>query len=183
MKQSIPKHVTLKEVDIWFQDEARVGQKGTLTRTWAKKGTRPRLTRQQQYEYAYIFGAVCPANNQAVGLVLPVANSAAMLAHLHEISKHVPPNRHAVLVLDQAAWHMSSKLNVFDNITLLALPPASPELNPVEQVWQTLRDNWLSNKCYDGYEAILDACCYAWNWLVQLPNKVRTLCSRTWAVL
>ncbi|CCB85133.1 hypothetical protein PUV_01830 [Parachlamydia acanthamoebae UV-7] len=66
---------------------ARVGQRGTLTRTWAKKGTRPRLTRQQQFEYAYIFGAVCPKTNQSVGLVLPAANSNAMLVHLEEISK------------------------------------------------------------------------------------------------
>ena len=72
---TLPENVSIEAVDIWFQDEARVGQKGTLTRTWAKKGTRPRLVRQQQFEYAYIFGAVCPAQDQAVGLVLPVINT------------------------------------------------------------------------------------------------------------
>ncbi|MCP5506550.1 MAG: IS630 family transposase [Chlamydiales bacterium] len=179
----MPEHVSLEDVDIWFQDEARVGQRGTLTRTWAAKGSRPRLTRQQQFEYAYIFGAVCPAKDQAVGLVLPAVNSFAMIAHLQHISKQVPQGRHAVLVLDQAAWHTTNKIQLFDNLTLLPLPPASPELNPVEQIWQMLRDNWLANRCYEGYEAIVDACCEAWNWFVDTPNRVRTLCSRSWCSL
>ena len=152
-----------------------------MTRTWALKGTRPRLARQQQFEYAYIFGAVCPAKNQAVGLVLPVVNTCAMLAHLKQISDQIPKGRHAVLVLDQAAWHTTCKIRQYDNITLLCLPAASPELNPVEQIWQVLRDNWLANRCYDGYEAIVDACCEAWNWFVDMPNRVQQLCSRSWA--
>lgn len=104
MRKVIPQGIKIENVDMWFQDEARVGQRGTLTRTWAKKGSRPRLTRQQQFEYAYIFGAVCPATNASVGLVLPSANSKAMLVHLREISAQVPPGRHAVVVLDGAAW-------------------------------------------------------------------------------
>lgn len=179
----LPKEVNLENVDIWFQDEARVGQRGTITRTWALKGTRPRVIRQQQFEYAYIFGAVCPAKDMAVGLVLPAVNTDAMLEHLKEISSHVPEGRHAVIVLDQAAWHTTQKLQIFDNLSLLPLPPASPELNPVEQVWQQLRDNWLANRCFNGYEAILDACCYAWNWFVDAPNRVRRLCTREWANL
>jgi len=170
-------------VDIWFQDEARVGQRGTLTRTWAKKGTRPRITRQQQYEYAYIFGAVCPAKNQSVALVLPAVNSKAMVLHLKEISAHIPKGRHAILVLDGAAWHTTKKIQIFDNLSIMPLPPASPELNPVEQIWQCLRDNWLANRCFDGYDAIVGACCHAWNWFVDLPEKISQLCSRTWANL
>jgi transposase len=64
---------------------------------------------------------------------------------------------------------------------LLPLPAASPELNPVEQVWQQLRDNWLANRCFEGYEAIVDACCEAWNWFTETPNKIKNLCSREWA--
>ena len=181
--QAIPEGIDLDNVDIWFQDEARVGQKGTLTRTWAIKGTRPRLTRQQQFEYAYIFGAVCPAQDKAVALVLPSCNTHGMLAHLEEISANISPGRHAVIVLDQAAWHTTKAITKFENVTLLCLPPASPELNPVEQVWQCLRDNWLANRFYEGYEAILEACCEAWNWFVEAPNRVRSLCSRKWANL
>ncbi|MFI0436108.1 MAG: IS630 family transposase [Parachlamydiaceae bacterium] len=170
-------------MDIWFQDEARVGQRGTLKRTWAKKGARRRLTRQQQFEYAYVFGAVCPRTNQSVGLVLPAANSHAMVIHLEEISKNIPKDRDGVVVLDGAAWHKAKKIQGFNNLSVLVLLPASPELNPVEQIWQQLRDNWLANRCYDGYERILDACCHAWNWFVDLPGKINRLCSRSWAEL
>ena len=170
-------------MDIWFQDEARVGQRGTVTRTWAVKGTRPRLMRQQQFEYAYIFGAVCPSRDEAIGLVLPVANTDAMLVHLEHISAKIPKGRHAILVLDQAAWHTTKRLQKFRNLTLLSLPPASPELNPTEQVWQTLRDTYLANRCYKNYEDIVQACCDAWNGWVDIPSNVKKLCSRSWANL
>jgi len=94
--ESLPAGIAIESVDIWFQDEARVGQRGTVTRTWAAKGSRPRLTRQQQFEYAYIFGAVCPTRDEAVGLVLPIANTDAMLVHLEHISAKIPEGRHGV---------------------------------------------------------------------------------------
>lgn len=170
-------------MDVWFQDEARVGQRGTLTRTWAKKGTRPRLIRQQQFEYAYIFGAVCPVRDEAVGLIMPAANTEAMLVHLEYISRKIPAGRHGVIILDKAAWHTTKRLKKFSNITLIGLPPASPELNPTEQVWQALRDEKLANRCYDDYEDILNACCEAWNYFVDTPNRVKKLCTRSWANL
>lgn len=179
----LPAEVSIESVDIWFQDEARVGQRGTVTRTWAKKGTRPRLARQQQFEYAYIFGAVCPGRDEAVGLVLPTANTEAMLVHLENISIKIPPGRHAVIVLDKAAWHTTKRLKQFSNISLLPLPPASPELNPTEQVWQVLRDEYLANRCYEDYDAIVFACCDAWNAFVDIPSRVRNLCSRSWSNL
>ena len=183
MQQVLPEGIKLENVDVWFQDEARVGQRGTMTRTWARKGTRPRIIRQQQFEYAYLLGAVCPCQDKAVALVLPAVNKESMLLHLKEIAANVPKGRHAVIVFDRAAWHTSKAIRVFDNLSLLPLPTASPELNPVEQVWQQLRDNWLANRCYDGYEAIVDACCHAWNWFVDVPNRVKQLCSRSWAIL
>ena len=154
-----------------------------MTRTWARKGTRSRVIRQQQFEYAYLLGAVCPLQDKAVALVLPTVNKESMLLHLKEISANVPEGRHAVVVFDRAAWHTSKIIQVFNNLSLLPLPTASPELNPVEQIGQQLRDNWLANRCYDSYEDIVDACCHAWNWFVDLPNRVKQLCSRDWAVL
>ena len=105
-------------MDVWFQDEARVGQRGTLTRTFAKKGTRPRLIRQQQFEYAYIFGAVCPVRDEAVGLIMPAANTEAMLVHLEHISRKIPAGRHGVIILDKAAWHTTKRLKKFSNIMI-----------------------------------------------------------------
>ena len=135
----MPEAVHPEQVDIWFQDETRVGQQGSVTRIWAEKGTRPRAIRQQQFEYSYLYGAACPVTGQSVGLVLPCVSSAAMEAHVNAIAKEVPEGRHAVLIVDGAAWH-SYKLNQ-PTVTLLKLPPYSPELNPMEQVWL-----WLKQK-------------------------------------
>lgn len=183
VKAVLPSHVEIADVDIWFQDEARVGQRGTVTRIWAKKGTRPRTIRQQQYLFAYLFGAVCPNTDQAVGLALPFVNTEAMDLHLETISDAVPQGRHAVLVADGAAWHTTDKLTCPENISLLPLPPYSPELNPMENLWEHLRQKWLANRCFEGYEAILDACCDAWNAFTDKAGAIKQLCSRSWAVL
>ena len=178
----MPEGLALENVEIWFQDEARVGQRGTVTRLWAKRGSRPRVIRQQQFEYAYIFGAVCPKKDRAVGLVLPTIGIDCMQKHLEEISKEVEPGNQAVVVFDRAAWHTTKKLCLPKNISLLPLPAASPELNPTEQVWQVLRDRYLGNRCFDSYEHILDSCCNAWNAFTSIAGSVRALCSRAWAI-
>jgi transposase len=104
-----------------------------------------------------------------------------MALHLQEISAAVTPGAHAVLLLDQAGWHGARDLAVPENITLLALPPRSPELNPVENVWQFMRQNWLSNRVFSSYADILDHCCHAWNKLVDQPWRIMSLGLRPWA--
>ena len=106
---------------------------------------------------AYLFGAVAPAQARGVALVMPKANTHAMQAHLEEIARMVAPGAHAIVLLDQAGWHITEKLKPPTNISLLPLPPGSPELNPVENIWQYLRQSYLSNRVFDGYDAILDA--------------------------
>ena len=161
--------------------DARVGQQGTLTRVWARRGTRPRAPRDTRTQWAYIFGAVCPERGAAAGLVLPTVNTQAMNAHLAEISRSVAPGAHAVLVLDGAGWHGSAALVVPDNLSLLTLPPYSPELNPVENVWHYLRANWLAISVFDSYDAILNACCTAWNRFANDPKTVTSITERSWA--
>ena len=168
-------------IELWWQDEARVGQKNTLTRLWARRGTRPRLPHDQRTEYAYIFGAICPEKGKGAGLVLPRCNVQAMNAHLAEISLAVEAGAHAVLILDGAGWHIAGDLVVPDNITLLPLPARAPELNPVENVWQFLRDNWLGNRVFASYDDILDHCCNAWNRLIGQPWKIMSIGLRDWA--
>ena len=112
---------------------------------------------------------------------MPWCDTHAMAAHLVEISNTVDPGAHAVLMLDQAGWHMSGKLVVPDNITLLPLPPRSPELNPVENIWQFLRDNWLSNRIFKSYDDIVALCCDAWNNLIERPWNIMSIGSREWA--
>ncbi len=166
--------------------DARVGQQGTLTRSSihvrrARKGTRASAPKDCRYAWACIFGAICPARATGAALVMPYANTDAMSAHLAEIGRHVSPGAHAILVLDDAGWHSSRDLAVPANITLLTLPPYSPELNPVENIWQFLRQNRLANRVFDSYETIVAACCDAWNALIATPERVASITSRNWA--
>ncbi len=112
---------------------------------------------------------------------MPTCNTEAMNLHIAEIAAAVAPNAHAVVILDQAGWHMSNSLNVPANITLMPLPPKCPELNPVENLWQFMRDNWLSNRVFTSHDNILDHCCYAWNTLVDQPWRIMSIGLRDWA--
>ena len=137
--------------------------------------------KQQQFLYGYIFGAVCPKTGKTAALVLPELNSKTMQLHLDLISSEIEDGKHAIIICDQASWHVTQKLKWPKNLSCLSLPPYSPELNPMEQVWQYLRQHDLSNRCFDGYNAILDACCNAWNNFTRDISKVIRLCSRKWA--
>lgn len=113
---------------------------------------------------------------------MPEVNVEEMNEHLAEISRHVSVGAIAVLVLYGAGWHTSPRLKVPDNIVLLPLPDYSPELNPVENVWEYLRGNFLSHRVWDTYEAILDACEIAWNTLMQMPERIASITRRSWAI-
>ena len=112
---------------------------------------------------------------------MPKCDTYAMDLHLVEIAKNVAPGAHAVLIVDQAGWHMTDKLVVPENITILPLPPKCPELNPTENVWQFLRDNCLSNRVFKAYDDIVDHCCDAWNKLVNQPWRIMSIGLRDWA--
>jgi hypothetical protein len=178
---ALPEHARGKPVEVWFQDEARVGQQGTLTRVWARRGTRPRAPRDRRYTWAYLFGAVCPERAIGAALVLPYADAAATGLHLAEIGRHVAPGAHAVVVFDGAGWHAAGGLAVPGNITLLPLPSYSPELNPVENLWEYLRQNKLGLRVWPDYEAIVATCCDAWNWLLATPDRLASITRREWA--
>ena len=158
-----------------------MGQKNGITRRWARRGTRPSAPQDQRYASIYIFGAVCPRDGKGAALALPFCNTAAMNLHLAEISGMVSPARHAVLLLDQAGWHLSGDVIVPDNITLLPLPPKCPELNVMENVWQFMRDNWLSNRVFRNHDDIVAHCCNAWNRLVDQPWRIMPIGLREWA--
>lgn len=159
----------------------RIGQKNGLVRQWARTGSRPRQPKDQRYESAYLFGAICPARGTGAALVMPRAETEAMQFHLAEISWAVRPGSHAVLVLDRAGWHTTPALKVPDNISLLFLPSRAPELNPAENVWQYLRQTHLSNRVFPTYDDILDAACDAWNRLLDRPSKIISIGTREWA--
>jgi putative transposase len=161
-------------------DEARIGQKGRLRHRWWLKGHRPPGRRDKRFEWAYLFAAVEPGTGADVALVLPEATTAAMNLFLVEFAAGLPGDVHAVLVLDRAGWHGAAALEVPTNVTLVHLPPYSPELNPVERVWLYLRERFLSLRVFADYRAIVDACCIAWNLLVAEPDRIRSLCDHPW---
>jgi transposase len=152
-----------------------------VTRQWARRGSRPRQPADQRYESAYLFGAICPARGTGAALALPHADSEAMQLHLEEIAQNVATGAHAVLLLDRAGWHTTLNLTVPGNLTLIFLPSRSPELNPVENVWQYLRANWLSNRVFETYEAIIEAACEAWHNLINQPHTITSIGLRDWA--
>ena len=122
----------MDRIEIWFQDEARFGQQNTTTRLWARKGSRPRAVKQQQFEYAYLFGAVCPATGATEALVTPWVDKDAMRQHLLQISDRTEQGHHAVVIMDGAGWHTDDIAADIPNVDIIKLPPYSPELNPDE---------------------------------------------------
>ena len=147
---------------------------------WWLKGERAPGLVQQGYQWAYIFSAVCPATGEDFTLVLPVVSAAVMDLFLAQFSAAVPADAHAVLVLDGAGWHDERALTVPNNLTLVPLPAYSPELNPVERIWLYLRERFLSLRFLPDTEAIIEACCRAWNALTAEPGRIRSLCAYPW---
>lgn len=113
--------------------------------------------------------------------MMPKANARAMQAHIDEISCTVAKGAHAVVLMDRAGWHTTDRLKVPRNITIILLPSRSPELNPMENIWQYMRENWLSNRVFENYAHILDAGCECWNKLIAQPETIRSIGTRQWA--
>jgi transposase len=180
-RAAIPDSAVGKPIEFWWQDEARVGQQGTLTRIWARRGSRPRAAKDHRFTSAHLFGAACPARGIGAAIVMPEVNIEAMNAHLAEISRNVSVGAIALLILDGAGWHSSPRLEIPDNIALLPLPPYAPELNPIENIWEYLRGNQLSHVVYKNYETVVDACCDAWNALMRLPEVLTSITDRAYA--
>jgi transposase len=146
---------------------------------WAKVGTRPRAIHQTQYDYLYVFAAVCPETGQAVGLLTPEINTPMMNAFLAEFAKELPPEVHAIMVLDRAGWHTAVALEVPANVTLIHLPPKSPELNPAENLWHYLRSHFWSNRLYKTWDDLRHAAVDAWRRACMVPNIIRSVCADT----
>ena len=162
-------------VRTFLMDEARFGQQGTLTRVWARRGSRPSAVRQTRYEWVYLYAAVEPATGASAALVAPNVDTGTFNQFLRILSAEVGPGEHAVLILDRAGWHKSRALRVPDNVTCLLLPPCSPELNPVENLWHYLRSHHLSNTAYRDYDHLVDAGTEAWRRLT--PEVLKSVCA------
>jgi len=161
------------------RDEGRTEEQADLS--VGAQGDPTRLEHDQRTQSAYLFGAICPRRGVGAAVVLPACNTRAMQLHIDEISSQVAPGAHAILIFDQAGWHIAAALVVPDNITIMLLPPRSPELNPAENVWQYMRQNWLSNRVFQTYDEIIELCCHAWNKLIDRPWLITSIGLRNWA--
>ena len=140
---------------------------------WFTRGQRPPGLCDRRYTWAHLFAAVRPATGQGFALVLPEATTRTMQVFLDRFAATLAAGEHAVMLLDQAGWHGAHDLVVPGNVTLVPLPPYAPQLNPVERVWLYLRERHLSHRLLDSYDAIVGACCAAWNQLT--PERLRSL--------
>jgi transposase len=161
-------------------DEARVGQTGRVCHRGWLKGQRPPGLCDKRFAWAYIFTAVQPASGDDVTLVLPEVSTRMMTLFLAHFAQQLAADTHAIMVLDQAGWHGARALRVPDNVTLVPLPSYSPELNPVERVWLYLRERFLSLRVHADQQAIIGACCKAWNALLAEKGRLKSLCNQPW---
>jgi transposase len=166
-----------EQVQLWFADEARFGQQGTLTRVWAKTGSRPRAVRQNRYTFLYVLTAVWVTTGAASGLISPVLNAAVVNLFLEQFSREVPAGVHAVLLWDGAGYHVSEALKIPKNVSIIQLLPYSPELNPVENLWHYLRSHYWSLRAYRDYEELEEAAMGAWREVCLKPELVGSICN------
>jgi hypothetical protein len=151
---------------------------------WAPVGSRPLMVRDNRHDTAYIFGAICPARAVGAAIITPAANTECMNLHLAEISAQVTPGSIAAVICEGAGWHQKSgELELPDNIVMVSLPPYTPELNAMENVWDYLRANQLSAGVWDSYDEILEACAEAWNGFIEDPDRIRSVGTRAWATV
>jgi transposase len=160
---------------VFFMDEARFGQQGTITSVWAEKGSRPTTVRQTKYEWCYLYAAVEPATGESAALIAPDANTGTMSQFLEILDAERKPDEKIILIMDGAGWHKSKSLKVPSGIKVLLLPAYSPELNPTENLWHYVRSHHLSNRAYKNYDALFDAGTDAYRKLT--PDILKTVCA------
>jgi hypothetical protein len=163
---------------VLFEDEARMGQQGTLTRVWARTGSRPTVIKQTEYQWLHLWAAIEATTGQSWTMLTPDMNTTQMNMLLAGISGTLEENDLAVIVLDNAGWHRAKALQIPSNIALLFLPPYSPELQPAERLWAWMRSHHLSNRVYVDYNDMLNAADKAIQTLDQ--SRLQTLCACSW---
>ena len=136
-----------------------------------------------RYGYCYLFSAICPETGGATGHVCGKANTDEMSRHLADIGAATAEGRHALVILDGAGWHRSKALVIPGNVSLLRLPPYSPELNPVETVFQFLKARHLANQVFDTAEMVRKRVAEVWEGFAESPERVRSIGHRSWACL
>jgi len=164
-----------------FQDEARFGRINDPRRCWAPRGVRPQVGARIVREYTYAFAALSPHDGTLDTLVLPEVNAFAMSVFLAEVAQR-HPHDDILMVLDGAGWHRAKDLRIPENMRLLPLPPYSPELNPVEHLWEEIREKWFPNLVFDSLTGVEDRLVEALAALENSPQRVARIAAFDWIV-
>ena len=160
-----------------FQDEAGFGRINKPKYCWCKKGVRPVVPCHHIREYRYAYGAVEPQTGESFFLVLPYCNTDCMNVFLRELANAYPQDS-IILVCDGATWHRAKFLNIPSNIKLLFIPPATPEMNPIEQIWKEIRKRGFKNEIFTTLDNVVDRLC---NVICNLSNAVvKSITARRW---
>ena len=169
------------KVRFMFQDEGRFGRINNPTRCWCRKGVRPSVPYQIVREYTYAYAAVCPDDGEMVSLILPYSNSECMSIFLEEVSKRFL-DEYIILVADNAAWHKSKTLRIPENIEIFPLLPYSPELNPVEHIWDEIREKGFKNEIFSSMKLVENRLCSLLLELELDTEKVKSITGWDWLV-
>ena len=162
-----------------FQDEAGFGRINKPRACWCCEGVRPVVPCQLVREYTYAYGAICPIDGEMVSLVLPKCNTECMNIFLEEISKSYP-NDYILLGCDNASWHKSKGLKVPDNIEIFSLLSYTPELNPIEMIWDELREKFFKNELFKTLNKVSDKLCEGLNYLMCNNSVVKSIAGWGW---
>jgi transposase len=171
-----------RPLKVFFQDEGRFGRISDPTGCWAPGGVRPLVPAHLVREYTHVFSAVCPRDGQSFSLVLPYADTEAMQIFLKELADCYKDYR-VVVILDRAAWHRSPQFMKFENLRILYQPPYSPEVNPVEHLWEHIREKYLRNWVWDSLEALETELVRILQELVQSTETLQSLTGFHWAII
>jgi len=156
------------------QDEGRFGRISRCRRAWAPRGVRPHAPRQVVREFSYVFSAVAPAEGVLTSLIMPRANTATMQLFLQHVAAEYA-GYFIVMQVDRAGWHQAHALVVPENIRLLPQPAHSPELNPVEHIWDDLREKHFHNRAFASLDAVDETLIAGLNQLADDPERVRSM--------
>lgn len=164
-----------------FQDEAGFGRINKPKRCWCRAGIRPNVPCHHIREYRYVYGAVSPLDGELFTLVMPYTNTECMNIFLAELSKQYV-GEFILLLVDNAAWHRSKGLIVPENIQLYPLLPYTPELNPIEQIWEDLREKGFRNEVFPTLNHVVDRLCSSIVDLIHDAPRVASITHRAWLI-